>query len=424
MVFTAQHIAQEIAALEAQTATIAQELRYLYNEYLTELSQTASQQLMMVCYHLCTQRNPEEFLALSRGDRARLQSQVRNQSQQLQACLSLELLLQADPESTAGPDCPTAQATPEQEGEQSNEQNNEQNNESLDAGPAIAPDSKDLDNRPGQNDSVIMPGGPSSALSPPPAREMMLSWDDLMAQENRPDNSDDEGPFQSDDEGPFQLDFDPDFEPPPAEDRHLPLSLVSNGEMDISPGVLASALAAEGEDHEIGAMLLRPTPYSGSTELSPEAQTNPQALLRWMERMERGISQRLRQSSQRMTRTLEKFHILNNQLPDGLLEAASKQDSSDDAGQGLGQQPHILSLSLNAADPEHKPSREHQIQIVAIYLRLGEIEFATPSVMIWRNQLRGLSKRLKALEKAYQQKKHAKSIAEAQALWRSDWLNG
>ncbi|NJN30047.1 MAG: hypothetical protein HC824_06055 [Synechococcales cyanobacterium RM1_1_8] len=188
--------------------------------------------------------------------------------------------------------------------------------------------------------------------------------------------------------------------------------------LDISPGVLASALAAEGE-RGLGAVLLQPSPYDGTTRLSDQARKEPQALLRWVERIERGLSQRLRQSSQRMTRTLETFSILNNQLPEGLLEAASRS-SGEYSGDSDQKAPHILSLKLNPAGKEKRSSRE-PVQITAIYLRLGELEYATPTVMAWRNQLRLQGQKLHRLNQAYQKQQHNQNIVRAQSLWHNGW---
>lgn len=401
MALTAQQLAQEMATLEAQTAAIAQEARQIYGEYLAELSHTAATLLTTVCYDLCTQMHPEEFLHLSLRDREQLQQAVREQSQQLRNSLSLAQLFPVSAEN------PTAQPSPSTREADIDSAEVENSHGGGDPSPPGDTPTRSV-LMPNHNTAIAFTSQGGDSVAGGSERDAILDRPSFMGEENG-----------------AQFEFDPDFEPPPAEDRHLPLSLVSNQEVDISPGVLASALAAEGESaaRDGGrSVFLHLPPPSGGTALPAEALQDPHELFRWIERMERGISQRLRQSSQRMTRILEKSKILNNQLPNGLLEAASRPKHSE-SDRGLAQQPHVLSLSLNAADKEAKNSREQPIQIIAIYLRLAEIEFSAPHVMAWRNQLRSLDKRLKTLAKAYQQTKRAQQIAEAQSLWRSSWIH-
>ncbi len=556
MAMNAAKIAQELATLEAKNRTCAEQLRELYQRYLEELSNTASQQLMTVCYQLCTESHPEAFLGLSAQKRQALQDKVRSQGEKLRQQLSLEGLLlpeQGDAEEANHPRIAVIKA--ELTGDDLEVLTSALDEDNSDRILALLQDKKidlpfDLEavmkqrqqlkakpealspaesEETPEADSKNSPAGPETEESPAEARETESTSKESsetepseaanVAPSSDPDNLDasidaeattedasqtrpsiegyssvssakavgseagsdngrslgrrfledilsgramerrmgnEDGASMSG-EGSLQVEnqkaeasatpaaehepstiveveasedaalesfddnngFDPNFEPPPAEDRYEPTPLKSNEKLDISPGVLASTLAAEGEDDKSG-MLMRPLPYDGTTELSEEALQDPFALIRWVERMERGISQRLRQSSQRMTRTLEKSSILNNELPDGLLEAAVRPDGDheDDSDSNM---PHVLSLRLNAAGKDNRPRRDKSIRIVAIYLRLSEIEFATPGVMAWRNQLRSQVKQLRRLSKEYKACKHAQSVVEAQELWRSGW---
>jgi len=631
MAMNAAQIAKELETLEAKNKACAEQLRVLYQRYLAELSNTASQQLMAVCYHLCTQSYPEAFLGLSVQDRQKLQEKVRSQGERLRQQLSLEGLLLPDPgdvkessqprvavikaeltgddlevltsaldddnsdrilallkdkdielpfdleavmkqrrelsaerssaesdssaeadtvTSAASEDADIAPETPQEDSSEAQILSNDslritppnrfaegtaaelqkaeaveetsaesdavssETSEAEDQGPveatsdasatnavqiegyssATSPRSpgsaaasetgrslgrrfledilsgRALDRRRGNDDAATMSGegslqvegggtGEDAVEEPKHPREadteVTVDADAMtraviteaavtgsaaeavsdaeiktgtearteaetkaeaeVAQESAPESAEPDAFIDSNG-------FDPNFEPPPAEDRYEPTPLRSNEKLDISPGVLASALVAEGEDDKSG-MLMRPAPYDGSTELSEEALRDPLALIRWVERIERGISQRLRQSSQRMTRSLEKSNILNNELPDGLLEAAVRPDGDheDDSDRSM---PHVLSLRLNAAGKENRSRKDKSIRIVAIYLRLSEIEFATPGVMAWRNQLRNQVKQLRRLSNQYQECKHAQSVVEAQALWREGWEQG
>ncbi len=562
MAMTAAQIAQELQALESKTTTCAKQLRELYQRYLAELSNTASQQLMSVCYHLCTESFPEAFLGLSPSERQALQGKVREQGNKLREHLSLDGLLLPDvgdleegqppriavikaeltgddlevitnaldedngdrilallrekdielpfdleavmqqrlkPEAVDDDSESVAKvADSEKSGLQDSVEEGEPGDgEPDDVEPLTDSDSVDLETsavavepeaeeEPGsaselanEAEGVAVDREPSGVVeasvdaqsvsgevaeaidsaSSSGSRSLGRRFlEDILSRraldrrrsgENEIVGVAGEGSLRIESEAPVvseedgdratQLEstleedeidvqdnfddkngFDPNFEPPPAEDRYEPTPLKSSDKLDISPGVLASALAAEGDDERRG-MLMRPSPYDGTTELSDEALRDPFALIRWVERMERGISQRLRQSSQRTTRSLEKSRILNNELPDGLLEAAVRPDG-DHEDDSDGSMPHVLRLKLNAAGKEGRPRKGKSIRIVAIYLRLSEIEFATPGVMAWRNQLRNQVKQLRRLSKEYKDCKHAQDVVKAQELWRRGWV--
>ncbi len=549
MAMNATKIAQELEALEAKNKACAEQLRELYRRYLAELSHAASQQLMTVCYHLCTESYPEAFLGVSPQQRQMLQEKVRDQGEKLRQQLSLEGLLLTEPgdgeeanqpriavikaeitgddleiitsaldddsdrilallkdkdinlpfdleavmkqqqlkaadeasdvddrndiadskETNQIPsedadiepwkqDSDNEAAEPVKEGEveagnatdnidsivdaettleassppvissvegysSTGAAHSESSSAAGDSGRSLGRrfledilSGRALDRRLGNEDAASMSGEGSLQVASHQAPESAIEKEDDEEVSTTTVNQQDAIEPESFDDNNG---FDPNFEPPPAEDRYEPTPLKSSDKLDISPGVLASALAAEGEDDK-GGMLMRPTPYDGTTELSEEALRDPFALIRWVERMERGISQRLRQSSQRMTRTLEKSRILNNELPDGLLEAAVRPDGDheDDSDSNM---PHVLSLRLNAAGKDNHSRKDRSIRIVAIYLRLSEIEFATPGVMAWRNQLRSQVKRLRQLSNEYRECKHAQSVVKAQELWRHGW---
>ncbi|HAT12929.1 MAG TPA: hypothetical protein DCS91_04470 [Microcoleaceae bacterium UBA11344] len=58
-------------------AALNLEFRSTYKGYLTALGQAVRQQLILACYHLCTQAAPESFLKLSFDGRQKMQQSVR-----------------------------------------------------------------------------------------------------------------------------------------------------------------------------------------------------------------------------------------------------------------------------------------------------------------------------------------------------------
>jgi len=168
----------------------------------------------------------------------------------------------------------------------------------------------------------------------------------------------------------------------------------------------------------------------------PETQPNPEppaeprsltpaALARWQQNLEQAIINELQTASHAVNRTLQQAMILPNKLPEPLLEAASKAEASDIGGGG---KPNLLNLLVEArppaAEPESlpdEPKRAGLVHIIAVNLRLAEIEFADVPLGAARTQIRQLQAQLKKLGQDYQKKQKERAIAQAQAAWRTSW---
>jgi hypothetical protein len=77
LVPTREKIEQDLAALAQALATLNLEFRSAYEGYLTDLGQAVQQQLILACYHICTQSLPEPFLQLSFDGRQKMQQSLR-----------------------------------------------------------------------------------------------------------------------------------------------------------------------------------------------------------------------------------------------------------------------------------------------------------------------------------------------------------
>jgi hypothetical protein len=77
MVGSRERIEQDLAGLEEALAALKVEFRSTYDGYLIALGQAVRQQLILACYHLCTQAVPESFLKLSFDGRQKMQQSVR-----------------------------------------------------------------------------------------------------------------------------------------------------------------------------------------------------------------------------------------------------------------------------------------------------------------------------------------------------------
>jgi hypothetical protein len=138
----------------------------------------------------------------------------------------------------------------------------------------------------------------------------------------------------------------------------------------------------------------------------------PKDIFHWQKDLEEKISDELQTLSQATNRALQQADILPKRLPEPILEVASRADLSGESAA-----PNLLSLVIQT------PSNQESLttQVMAIRLRLSEIEFSDPMVLNGRSQIRKLSARLQKLKREYQKKHRQKAIAQAESAWRSSW---
>ncbi len=157
-----------------------------------------------------------------------------------------------------------------------------------------------------------------------------------------------------------------------------------------------------------------------------EKKLTPVHLAQWQQEMERAIAQELKAASHAANRLLQQADILPKKLLDPLLEAATKAEISE-AGRNP---PNLINLMVEALPEgkrEQEPAEElrgHAVMhIVAIHLRMTDIEFADATIAPSRTRIRNLLVQLKTLGQDYQRKQREQAIAAAQAAWRSTWTD-
>ena len=306
MVGSVEQISQQLVALDKQVTEMGEKLHQTYLSYLTALGQTVRQQLILSCYHVCTEGYPQQFLQLSLSQRQQFQQSVRELANQVQA----ELLAQLQPVSAVVP-------TVEEAGEEDIEADDDEADEAFD---------------------------------------------------------------------------DQEFEP---------------------DGV-------EGYQNELEFLLSAPSLSKPAHPLTPL-----DALVRWQENLEKAIVKKLQTTSHAANLLLQQAEILPKQLPEPVLNAAAKAGSDHPIAGNA----NLLKLLVEAADEKvsgrgrSKKSSASLLHLVAIQLRLSEIEFNDSTAMVWRNKLRDLKKQLQTLGRDYQKKHQERAIAQAQDAWRSTWTN-
>jgi hypothetical protein len=358
-------INQSLKALEQQATDLGEQLFKVYQGYLSAVGRSAQQQLVLAAYHICTDGYPERFLGRPMADREVLQRAL----QQLAKTLVEQLQTFPHPSAELPPPPPDPDL----------ELLGERPAGTVILGPVTGPVTDSV------TDSVTGPVTFMGSFTPSSRDDERDSADD----EEDADDSDEES--------------EDDYDGPDDDDR-LPEGLAEALSTAFAhPG----GFAASGLESKIRE-LLSVGIKAGRSASGPVAK-----LIAWQQSIERGAVAQLRTTSQAANQLLMKAEVVPNEVPAPVLEAASQAEGGDP----FSKTPHIMTLVMEAG-----PGSGELMRVMAIKLRLGELEFHDPLVMTWRRQLQGLSKQLQALEQNYQKQLRAQSVAQAQAAWRSTWL--
>lgn len=206
---------------------------------------------------------------------------------------------------------------------------------------------------------------------------------------------------------------------------------------------------------------------------------NPEALAQWQQNLEKQIFRRLESFSHEVNQLLRKANIFTEDVPEPLLELAKQTMGAQEMISPT--LPNILNLVIEAEtflNPRRKGDfksqielserllKQHQdaiapviiglqkgdfdedededededgdgdedrdpiaifpfslpLKIMLINLRLSDIEFSDARVTSCRNQIRHLQDRLRSRGQDYQRKQKEYAIAQAEAAWRSSWI--
>jgi hypothetical protein len=418
MTTSAEHISRDLATLENKSSAVAQELAGVYEQYLQALSQGMQGQLISACYHLCTQMFPQVFLELSYSQRAQLQQELQTLGQKAGEALLLPNLLkhmaaqqkmlevleqgsqeqeEMDPEDSASP-------------ELSGQKQSEQPESSADAKgteKTKIPGAKLVDSTP----TTTSPTTTSPATTSPATTSPATTSPATSGHEDE-DEDEDENEVDSE----IVLELAEGIEGLSLEDFELDPELVKRIVQEFPGPVKVQAIAVSMPE------IMQPPPIDGShLEIEPMPMPDtPQKLFLWRKQIEQAIADVLRTTSQQATQLLEKSNILENSLPAPILQAATQSG----AAEASGGPPNLLNLVVEMGKDGEESKVSKPIQIVAVYLRLSEIEFSDATISVWRKKIRSFDQQLFSLQKSYKRKKRERAIAEAQDAWRSSWTNG
>lgn len=333
MARTVERIEKDLATLEENLGAIAQEFEETYTNYLRDLGEAVSRQLVLAVYQICTQEYPKSFLALSLQQRQDLQQAARHLARS--GTEQLLALLKEQPEKQQ-------------------------------------PDTQD--ETPADNHPQIM----VTAEEAPPEDSSELANSEEFEEEEFEEEDDD------DDDDPSSLSSDSFLSSSEPEEIMMLLALA------------ASAQKAQSNDVESDDALNR--------------------IVQWQQQVEKGIVGVLLRLSQGANRILHQAHILPHQIPEPVLEVATKTSMMTEPTPGS---PNLINLVIEAKSEEAKSA--DVMRLVAIRLRLAEVEFANPTLSNWRSRLRAMNGRLSQVGKEYRKNQKERAIAQAELAWRSSW---
>ncbi len=185
----------------------------------------------------------------------------------------------------------------------------------------------------------------------------------------------------------------------------------------------SQALTRQSEENSLPEISPEDQPLEGSAHLRielpmPERLSSPEQLALWQATLEKSIEAVLKSLSRDTNRCLQEFKIFSQQLPDAVIEVASQAEAS---AQTVASPPNLLNVMIETEDIEDSEI-SNVTRLVAVNLRLAEIEFADPLVMSKRHQIRNLCGQLNQLGRSYQKKQRERSVLEAEAAWRASWF--
>jgi hypothetical protein len=147
--------------------------------------------------------------------------------------------------------------------------------------------------------------------------------------------------------------------------------------------------------------------------------SNPVELVKWQQNIERLTQEKLKRVSREANLRLQKAGILPKKLPEPILEAATAA-ASEASGEVMPGPPNLLNLVVEI-DNEPQSEDSNLTQIMALNLRLGEIEFADPTLSSYRKQIHSVLLQLRRRGQEYHKKQRERSVAQAEAAWRAIW---
>ena len=358
-----ERIEQDIVELEKAIGVIAEQLQNAYSSYLEVLGQALRQQLILASYHLCTQGYPESFLRLSLNQRQKFQSAMRKLAKS--AAQDMQALLNDEEE-------------PEEQEDELEE---------------IAAENEELE----EQDEIY----------------------ELEDEELEEEIEDENLQIITQELEIKDEDFSEIVEKLEMEDEQNKSNTFSKDGSSSSLPLDAKIAFLSSKKGQRPIFLSEPTPDKDWKNWFNPNTSNPMELAAWQKNLERAIAYIIKSLSSDGNRLLQKTGLLPRKLPPQILEAAAAA-SSEASTESVPGPPNLLNLVVGIEGEEQKEP-ESLTQVMALNLRLVEIEFSDMKLSSERKQIRNILNQLNKLGREYQKKQRERSVASAEAAWRASW---
>ncbi len=146
--------------------------------------------------------------------------------------------------------------------------------------------------------------------------------------------------------------------------------------------------------------------------------SNPMELVAWQQSVEKLTHHIIKKLSYDANAVLQQVNLLPRKIPEPILEVAAA--ASEASAEVMPGPPNLLNVVIEIEN-EQDAEEPNLTKVMAINLRLGEIEFADPKLSSARKQIRNTLLQLNKLGQDYQRKHRERTIAEAEAAWRAIW---
>lgn len=146
--------------------------------------------------------------------------------------------------------------------------------------------------------------------------------------------------------------------------------------------------------------------------------SNPLEVSKWYQSIELATQYNLKKTSHEANLLLQKANILPQKFPQAILEAATA--AADTSSEMVPAPPNLLNLVIEVGN-NRKSGESGLTKIMAINLRLAEIEFADSTLSSQRKRINEILMGLQKLRRDYLKKQRERSIAEAEGAWRASW---
>lgn len=143
----------------------------------------------------------------------------------------------------------------------------------------------------------------------------------------------------------------------------------------------------------------------------------PENLIRLQVGIDDAIEEALVNLSHGANKYLLEFGILPKNVPTKILEMALQAEENTSLVSGA---PNLLSLLIEKDD---KSQEMNVTPVVALCLRVNEIEFHDPLLNQIRQKISKIFQSLNSLDDEYQNKRQQYQMALAESAWRSSWID-